>query len=121
MKTFRYILGFISLTAVLWLVIFKPPSLLSPDFSFSWLLERGFAILLLSGFFCLYRIFKGPTSSDRIVSIDMLGILIIGVCCLLSIATNRRWYLDIGIAWALQSFIATLALAKFLEGRDFDE
>jgi multicomponent Na+:H+ antiporter subunit F len=51
----------------------------------------------------------------------MLGILIIGICALLSITTKRNWYLDIGIAWALQSFISTLALAKFLEGKDFDE
>jgi multicomponent Na+:H+ antiporter subunit F len=76
---------------------------------------------LFSAFLCLFRIFRGPTASDRIVSIDMLGILIIGVCSLLTITTNRSWYMDIGIAWALQSFISTLALAKFLEGKDFDE
>jgi multicomponent Na+:H+ antiporter subunit F len=31
------------------------------------------------------------------------------------------WYLNIAIAWALLSFIGTLALAKYLEGRGFDE
>jgi multicomponent Na+:H+ antiporter subunit F len=51
----------------------------------------------------------------------MLGRLIVGICALLSISTKRSWYIDIGIAWALQSFISTLALAKFLEGKDFDE
>jgi multicomponent Na+:H+ antiporter subunit F len=78
-------------------------------------------IILLSSFFCLYRILRGPTPSDRIIGTDMLGILIIGICALLSISTGRSWYMDIGIAWALQSFICTLALAKFLEGKDFDE
>jgi multicomponent Na+:H+ antiporter subunit F len=29
--------------------------------------------------------------------------------------------LNIAIAWALLSFISTLALAKYLEGRGFDE
>lgn len=121
MKSFKYITGLIIFIVIFGVILFKPPDILSPDFPFMGVLKRGFAILLLSGFLCLYRIYKGPTSADRIVSIDMLGILIIGVCCLLSIATGRNWYMDIAIAWALQSFIATLALAKFLEGRDFDE
>jgi multicomponent Na+:H+ antiporter subunit F len=29
--------------------------------------------------------------------------------------------MNIGISWALLSFIGTLALAKYLEGRGFDE
>ena len=40
---------------------------------------------------------------------------------ILTIATKRNWYIDIGIAWALQSFISTLALSKYLEGRSFEE
>ena len=84
-------------------------------------LKYSFLILFLCGTFCLYRIFKGPTAADRAVAIDILGILIIGFCVILGIVTKRDWYIDIGIAWALQSFIGTLALAKYLEGRNFDE
>jgi multicomponent Na+:H+ antiporter subunit F len=47
--------------------------------------------------------------------------MIVGLCALLTISTDRSWYIDIGIAWALQSFISTLALSKYLEGKDFDE
>ena len=54
---------------------------------------------------------RGPTSADRAVTIDMLGILIVGFCAIMGISTGRSWYIDIAIAWALQSFIATLALA----------
>jgi multicomponent Na+:H+ antiporter subunit F len=50
-----------------------------------------------------------------------MGILIVGFCAILSIPTGRDWYIDIAIAWALQSFIGALALAKYLEGRGFDE
>jgi multicomponent Na+:H+ antiporter subunit F len=55
------------------------------------------------------------------VAIDILGILIVGFCAILSIPTGRTWYIDIGIAWALQSFIGTIALAKYIEGRNLDE
>ena len=55
------------------------------------------------------------------MAILALGVLIVGFCAILGIPTGRSWYMDIGIAWALQSFIGTLALAKYLEGRGFDE
>jgi hypothetical protein len=35
--------------------------------------------------------------------------------------TGRSWYIDIGMAWALQSFIGSLALAKYLEGKGLEE
>ncbi len=77
--------------------------------------------LLISFLLAMFRILKGPTAADRAVAIDIVGILVIGFCGLLAFYTEKSWYLDIAIAWALQSFIATLALAKFLEGKRFDE
>lgn len=82
---------------------------------------RCFLILLACSVLCLYRVFRGPTAADRIVTIDILGILIVGFCAVIGIPTGRTWYIDIGIAWTLQSFISTLALAKYLEGKDLDE
>jgi multicomponent Na+:H+ antiporter subunit F len=55
------------------------------------------------------------------VAIDILGIVIVGFCALLGLATGKDYYLNIAIAWALLSFIGTIALAKYLEGRSFDE
>ena len=78
-------------------------------------------ILILASLLVLYRVLRGPTAADRIVAIDIFGILIVGLCAVLSIATGRDWYIDIGIAWGLQSFIGTLALSKYLEGRSFDD
>ncbi len=119
MKITRYIIGFILIVGILWIILFFYPGTVSSGWEK--VFKKGLGILILSSFFCLYRILRGPSSSDRIVAIDMLGILIIGICCLLTLLTKRSWYIDIGIAWALQSFISTLALAKFLEGKDFDE
>jgi multicomponent Na+:H+ antiporter subunit F len=70
---------------------------------------------------CLYRIARGPTPADRAVAIDILGIAVVGFCALLSVATGRDFYMTIGIAWALTSFVGTIALAKFLEGRMLDD
>ena len=114
-----YIIGTAAIIAASAIIIFCPvPSMLRWQSAF---LSRAFLCLLLSALLCLYRVFKGPTAPDRAVAIDMLGILIVGFCAILSIPTGRDWYIDIGIAWALQSFIGIMALSKYLEGKDFDE
>lgn len=121
-RTIRYIIGLIALLGILFLILFYTPQIfIYPDLVHIGFTRRAFFVLILCSALCLFRIIKGPTPADRIVSIDMFGILIVGFCAVLSISTGRGWYIDIGIAWALQSFISTLALAKYLEGRDFDE
>lgn len=77
--------------------------------------------LLLAALLCLWRIVLGPTAPDRIVATDILGILVVGFCALVAVETKKSFYMDIAIAWALQSFIGMLALAKFIRGKGLDE
>lgn len=79
------------------------------------------SFLLLCMFMCLYRVGRGPTAPDRIVAIDIMGILMVGFCAIFSIITKKDLYMNIAISWALLNFIGTLSLAKYLEGRGFDE
>lgn len=119
MRRISWVLGLVILIIIFVFSWFNPiGSLLEWQALF---LRWVFLVLFLCGVLCLWRIIKGPTSADRAVAIDILGILVLGFCAILGIPTGRDWYIDIGIAWALQSFISTLALAKYLEGRDFDE
>ncbi len=119
MKRLRWLGGLIIIIVILGIIVFcHLPSLLEWQ---SLLLKRSFSVLFFCAIFCLWRILRGPTAADRAVAIDILGILVLGFCAILGIPTGRDWYIDIGIAWALQSFISTLALAKYLEGRNFDE
>ena len=85
------------------------------------LVYGGLALLVVSSYLCLYRIGRGPTAPDRTVAIDILGVILVGFCALLSVLTGRDFYISVAIAWALLSFIGTLALAKFLEGKGLDE
>jgi multicomponent Na+:H+ antiporter subunit F len=79
------------------------------------------AVLTICCFLCLYRIYKGPTAPDRVVAVDMLGIIVVGFCSLFSLQRGEGYLMDIAIAWTLQSYIAVLALAKYLEGKRLDE
>lgn len=71
--------------------------------------------------FCLFRVIRGPSIADRMVGIDIFGILVVGICAILSIQTQRSFILDIGIAWIILSFIGTLTLAKYLSGKKLNE
>ena len=70
---------------------------------------------------CPYRIIAGPTIPDRMVGIDIFGILVVGICAIIAIQTERSFILDIGIAWIILSFIGTLTLAKYLSGKKLNE
>lgn len=78
-------------------------------------------VLILSSLLCLYRIGAGPTAPDRTVAIDILGTLIVGFCCIFALYLKQDFFMNVAIAWALLSFIGTIALAKYLEGKPFDE
>jgi len=75
-----------------------------------------FCLLLL-----MVRIAVGPSAADRIVALNIFGMMLIGICSFLAVISKTPHFIDIAIAWALQSFIGTVALAKLLEGRPLDD
>jgi multicomponent Na+:H+ antiporter subunit F len=70
---------------------------------------------------CLYRISRGPSVADRVVGIDILGIIVVNFSAIVSYITRTDFYLNISLSWSLLSFIGTIAVSKFLEGKGFDE
>ena len=122
LKLVKWVLGAAVLGGAVMLVVVRPlPFLFFRELPHLAFLGRALYIIILACVLCLYRVGRGPTGADRIVAVDILGIMIVGLCAILTIVTGRPWYIDIGIAWALQSFISTLALSKYLEGKGFDE
>ena len=121
-RVVSWLAGTIALALSVGWIIFKPLEFLFyPDLPHLGFLGRALYILILGCILAFYRIARGPSGADRIVAIDILGIMIVGLCSILTVSTGRSWYIDIGIAWALQSFISTLAFSKYLEGKGFDE
>jgi multicomponent Na+:H+ antiporter subunit F len=78
-------------------------------------------ILILLSFFCLFRIIRGPSIADRMVAIDIFGILVVGICALMVIKTGRQFLIDIAITWVILSFIGTITLAKYLSRKKLNE
>lgn len=78
-------------------------------------------ILLIAIFLCIYRIGRGPTPPDRAVAMDILGTVVVAFAALFTIKENSDFFMGVALSWALLSFIGTIALAKYLEGKNFDE
>ena len=85
------------------------------------LLFKLINVILFSSILVLLRVIFGPSAADRFVAVDILGVLIIGMLALYGLHYKESFFMDIGLIWALLSFIATLGFAKILEGRSLDD
>jgi len=79
------------------------------------------SILAIGGFLCLFRIYQGPSISDRAVGVDIMGVLFVGITGLSALFYDLPYLMDLSISLALFSFIGTIALAKYLEKRSLDD
>lgn len=67
-----------------------------------------------------YRIIKGPRVADRLLGVDLITTLLVGIIVLLAAIDNQSLLIDIALALSALSFIATIATARFIgEGRVF--
>jgi multicomponent Na+:H+ antiporter subunit F len=72
----------------------------------------GLGILL-----SLYRLIKGNTQFDRVVSLDVINVCIIGVLVVIAVITKNELYVDVAIVYSILGFLETIVFAKFLEVR----
>ncbi len=72
-------------------------------------------LLVIMTFLCLYRAYVGPTVADRVISINVISTKAIVIMVLVSIIFHKEYFLDIAIVYALIAFLATIAVAKYLQ------
>ena len=77
------------------------------------LVTLGVALLL-----AFIRLVKGPTLPDRIVAMDLFGMLVVGLIVVLAGSTGVRAMLDAAIVIALIGFLGTVAYATYVERGD---
>lgn len=78
-------------------------------------------LLSLSGVLVFVRFLIGPSLSDRVVALDLLITIGIGVIGAYSIVSNRETFLDIAMILALIAFLSTVAFSYYLEKRKKNE
>lgn len=75
-------------------------------------------VLLVAGMVLSFvRILKGPETADRVAALDLVCILVVAFLAAFSIVSEEPAFLDVAIAYALISFLGTVALARYTERR----
>ena len=77
------------------------------------LVTLGMALLM-----AFVRLVKGPTLPDRIVAMDLFGVLVVGIIVVLAGSSGVRPTLDAAIVIALIGFLGTIAYATYVERGD---
>ena len=80
--------------------------------------EIALVTLGVALFIAFIRLVKGPTLPDRIVAMDLFGILVVSIIVVLAGTSGVRATLDAAIVIALIGFLGTVAYATYVERGD---
>ncbi len=81
----------------------------------------AFAMLVVSMVLAFWRLMKGPTLPDRVIALDLLANLSIGMIFTLVFYTKQKIYLDVAVFIALIVFMGTVGISRFLKRRIYDK
>ncbi|MEE9323519.1 MAG: monovalent cation/H+ antiporter complex subunit F [Candidatus Aenigmarchaeota archaeon] len=85
------------------------------------MIEYVVFLLVVAVFVIFVRLAKGPTLPDRVLAADTINSIIIGMVVLLGIYYNNQMIVDIAIVYAMIAFLGTLAVSKYLFGKEMHE
>ena len=86
------------------------------DNAYAYLIQGAMAILGLALFVCLFRAVKGPSTSDRIIAVNMIGTITMLLIVLLALLMKEGYLMDIALIYAMLSFLAVVLLTKVFMG-----
>lgn len=81
----------------------------------------AFAVLFVEGVLALamllafIRLVRGPSLPDRVVALDLIAVIAVGMIAVVQIQTHEPMLLDSAVVLALIAFLSTVAFARYLE------
>jgi len=72
-------------------------------------------VLAVAAVLTLVRLVRGPTLPDRVIAIDLIGVLIVCLLVVVAESTAQQAFLDVAMVLALISFVGTVAYARYIE------
>ncbi|MGC9400969.1 MULTISPECIES: monovalent cation/H+ antiporter complex subunit F [Vibrio] len=80
-----------------------------------------FIIMTLALLLSSVRLLKGPSLPDRVVALELMASITVGLVVLYSIAHSEPKFIDVAIVLALTSFLAAVGFSRYLEQRGIRE
>ncbi|GAB3413999.1 monovalent cation/H+ antiporter complex subunit F [Niabella aquatica] len=79
-----------------------------------------FPILTIAVILVFIRLFRGPAIVDRVIALDLIITIGIGIITVYSIRQNQKILLDVAIILALIAFLGTIAFSYYIEKQKDD-
>ena len=77
--------------------------------------QFALAMLAVAAILTFIRLAKGPTLPDRVIAIDLIGVLLVCLLVVMAGITAQQAFLDVAMVIALISFVGTVAYARYIE------
>lgn len=62
-----------------------------------------------------YRIVVGPSLPDRVIALDMIGVMLVSSIAVISVLLGTKAFLEVILILAILAFISTIAFSKYIE------
>jgi multicomponent Na+:H+ antiporter subunit F len=85
------------------------------------LINLVFLMLGLAFVLTFIRLVLGPSLPDRVIALDLMAAMVVGIICTYAIGTNQLVFLDVAIVLALIAFLGTIAFSQYVERRAHDD
>lgn len=77
-------------------------------------------VLTISVLFVFIRLIKGPRVVDRVIALDLIITIGIGIITVFTIRSHQKVLLDVAIMLALIAFLGTVAFSYYIEKKEDD-
>jgi multicomponent Na+:H+ antiporter subunit F len=74
-------------------------------------------LLILGVIFAFIRLLQGPSLPSRVIALDMMAVLGIGIIVVYAVVSGEPEFVDVASVLALVSFLGTVAFAAYVERR----
>jgi multicomponent Na+:H+ antiporter subunit F len=82
-----------------------------------WTLVASLVVHLALVAFCIRRVWRGENVIDRLIGADVIGTLGLAILLLIGMQKNDTLFLDAAVGLAALSYIASIAIAKYIADR----
>jgi multicomponent Na+:H+ antiporter subunit F len=73
------------------------------------------AVVSVALFLAAVRLFRGPTLPDRVVALELIASLMVGMIAIVAIVAEQAILIDVAIALTLVGFLGAVAFARYME------
>lgn len=82
----------------------------------AFVLENIIYVMLVAALFIAFgRLAVGPTLPDRVVALDLIAAIAVGLIAAYAIDVDQPAFIDVALIVALVAFLGTVAFAQFIE------